>query len=818
MLTDLRYALRSLRRSPGFTLIVVLTLALGIGANATVFSWMEGLVLNPFPMVRQPSRLVSVKVVTNGGPDATMSYPAFASLRAGTRTLDGLTAYQFYQFGVQDHADEGPAESVWGAFADVDYFSVLGVRPVLGRVFVASDSVSGAPAVVVIGNGLWRHRFAGDPAIIGRVIRVNGHDATVIGVAPPSFAGSFAGLEFEFWVPLAAYDQFGDRAGKLKTPYSSWLTVFGRLRSGVTVAQARADLDVAGRQVAREYPDARVVGATAEPFDGGIARQMLAPTFTALLGVTALVLLIVCANVANLLLARAASRRREMGVRAALGASRRLLARQLLVECLALAVPGAILGVLFATWGRSALAALVPIAGFPLALDTPLDLRVLTFVAGVTIAAVLLCGLAPALRASRPDLAPVLKSGTPGSGVSRSRLRSAFVVAQVTLSLVTVVAAALFVRTLRALDRVDPGFRDPAHVLIVSSNFGFVGIHDAATIRTTVDRLVERTAAIPGVMSVAVSDDHVPMGLGGGDTWNVAVPGYTPRRSEVMSVGVSFVSPDYFTVMRIPIVRGRAIAATDPFAGSIKAVVVNQTFADHYLPGRDPIGASVTLGLAREPNGVIVGVARNVIRGFDNVSVLGGPAAPAVYLSVASTPAPTIALLVRTAGDPLTLLPSVRRAFADVAPALPVMRPETLDEHAKGAFFLQRVGATVLGALGGVALLLAALGLYGVTAQSVTERTRETGVRIALGATTRQVIASFLREGLRLTAFGLIIGSFVALAVGQLLASQLYGVRGGDPITFISTALLLSIVALLASYVPARRATRVDPVIALRAD
>jgi predicted permease len=818
MLTDLRYAVRSLRRSPGFTLIAVLTLALGIGANTTVFSWMEGLVLNPFPTVREPARLVSVKVVTNSGPNGSMSYPAFAALRAGTRTLEGLTAYQFYQFGLQEHAGDGPAEPVWGAFASVDYFSVLGVHPVLGRAFVASDSVTGAPPIVVIGNGLWRHRFAGDPGVIGRVVRINGHDATVVGVAPPNFAGSFAGLGFELWVPLTTYDQLGDWAGKLKTPYSSWLTTFGRLRSGATVAQARADLDVVGHQVAREYPDAGVTSATAEAFEGGDARQMLAPTFTALLGVTALVLLIVCANLANLLLARAASRRRELGVRAALGAGRGRLARQLLAECLALAVPGAILGVLFAAWGRSALSALIPATGLPLALDTPLDLRVMAFVAGLTIAAVLLFGLAPALRASRPNLAPVLKNGAPGSGLSRSRLRSAFVVAQVALSLVAVVSAALFVRTLHALDQIDPGFHDPAHVLLMSSNFGFAGIHDAIVIRATVARLLERTAAIPGVSSVAVSDDHVPMGLGGGDNWSVSVPGYTPRKGENMTIGASFVTPDYFDVMRIPLLRGRAITASDPSSGAARAIVVNESFADHYLAGREPIGASVSLGLAREPNAVVVGVARNVVRGFDNVSVLAGPAAPAVYTSYSSTPVPTITLLVRTSGDPYAVLPSVRRTIAEVAPGLPVMSPETLEEHAKGAFFLQRVGATVLGALGGVALLLAALGLYGVTAYSVTERTHEVGVRVALGATAHQVIAAFLREGLRLAAFGLVLGALGALGAGQLLASQLYGARARDPLILIGTAGLLAAVAAFASYIPARRASNVDPMTALRTD
>lgn len=817
MLTDLRYAFRALRRNPGFTTIAVLTLALGIGANATVFSWMEGLVLNPFPSVREPSRLVSVKLMTKNGPGSSMSYPAFAALRAGAHTLDGLTAYQFYQFGLQDPVADGPAQPVWGVFASENYFSVLGVRPVLGRAFVASDTISGAPPVAVLGNALWRHRFASDPAIIGRVVRLNGHDVTVVGVSPPGFAGSFAGFNFELWVPLSTYDELGDYKGKLATPYSWWLTAFGRLKPGVSVAQARADLDVVGRQLAHEYPGMGAVSATAQPFDGGGARAMLAPTFTALLGVTGLVLLIVCATLANLLLARAATRRRELGVRGALGAGRRRLARQLLVECLVLALPGAVLGVLLAAWGRSALGVLIPASGLPLALDTPIDTRVLAFVVVVTITAVLLFGLAPAIRASRPDLATVLKNGTPGSGLSRSRMRGAFVVAQVALSLVAVVSAALFVRTLRALDKIDPGFRDPSHVLLVSTDFGFAGIRDASVMRTTVDRLVERTVGVPGVSSVAVAD-HVPMGLGGGDNWSVSVPGYTPRKDENMSVGITYVTPDYFEVMRIPVLQGRAMAASDPASEATRAIVVNETFANHFLAGRNPIGASVSLGLAKKPNAVIVGVARNVVRGFNDVATLAAPAEPAIYAAYAGAPVAAITLHVRASGDPLTVLPGVRRAVAEVAPSLPIMSPVTLDEYAKGAFFLQRVGATVLGALGGVALLLAALGLYGVTAHSVTERTRETGVRIALGATARQVITSFLREGARLALIGVSIGAVIALLVGQLLASQLYGVHPRDPTTLGTTALLLAFVALLASYIPARRATRVDPIIALRTD
>jgi predicted permease len=819
MLTDLRYAIRSLRRSPGFTIVAIMTLGLGIGANTTVFSWMEGLVLQPLPLVRDPSRLVSVSFVSHGEPNGMMSYPAFSALAERTRTVDGFAAFAVRLFGLQDRNAVDAAAPVGGAYTSVNYFRTLGVGPVLGRTFEPADTLASAEPVVVLGHALWRQRFGQDAGVIGRTVRVNGLSATIIGVAPPGFLGAEAGYDLQLWAPLSSYDRLGDREGELRTVYSRWLTVFGRLHTGASLQAARAELDVVGRRLVREHPELEL-GATsagALPFSAGDAPRILRPLFTALLGVTIVLLLIVCANVANLMLARSASRRRELGVRAALGASRGRLARHLLAECIALAIPGALLGVAFASWGRDALHALVPQSGTPLAVDTPLDLQVLGFAMALTVVAIIIFGLAPALRASRSDFGVVLKGGTPGSGVSRSRLRSALVVAQIALSLTAVVSAALFVRTLRALEQIDRGFRDPSHVLLVSTDFGFTGVRDTATIRTTVERLIERTGAIPGVATAGVAT-HVPMGLFGGNNVSFSVPGYTAGRDEHPSAWVNYVSPNYFDVMRIAVVRGRALSATDAATGARQAIVVNETFANRYLAGRDPVGAPIALGIGEQPNAIVVGVARNVVRGFDGIRALTGAAQPAYYASFAAAPAKAFTLHLRTTGDPLALVPAVRRTFADVAPGLPLLRPETLAEHATGAFFLQRIGAMVLGALGGVVVLLAALGLYGVTAHAVTERTREAGVRVALGATSRQVMQTFLAESLRLAGIGLAIGALGALAIGGLLASQLYGVGGRDPLTLVGTALLLALVAAVATYLPARRATRVDPVIALRSE
>jgi len=817
MLSDLRYAIRSLRRSPGFTLVAVLTLALGIGANTTVFSWMEGLVLDPFPVVREPDRLVAITLVGQGTESDVMSYPMFAELATQARTVEAITAFRDQQFGLQEPGSSERAAPVWGGFASTDYFTVLGVRPILGRSFHPSDSSRGAEPVVVIGHALWRRRFGGDPGVVGRVVGLNGRSATIIGVAPPNFAGALGGLGFELWAPLTSYDQLGEGPGALTSPYSRWLTVFGRLRPGASLAEARAELTLVGRRIAAERPEMGAESIAAQPYRGGYAPRILTPMFSALLGVTALVLLIVCTNLANLMLGRAAGRRRELGVRAALGATRGRLVRQLLIESVALAAPGALLGIALASWGRSALAVLLPAVNSPIAIHAPLDVRVLAFVIVLTVAAILLFGLVPAIRASRPDVLPALKSGSRGGGVSRSRLRGAFVVVQIALSLVAVVSAALFVRTLQSLERIDPGFRDPANVLLVSTDFGFAGMRDTAAMRTTVERLLERAGSIPGVASAAIAT-QVPMGFSGGDNWGVSVPGYESAANEHPSAWATKVTPEYFRLMRIPIVRGRAIAATDPTTGPGATVVINETFATRYFAGRDPVGQAISLGASSVPNATIVGVAHNVVRGFDGVAALAGPAAPALYIAYAGAPVAGVTLHLRTAGDPLALVPAVRRALADVAPALPMERPVTLAEHANGAFFLQRVSATVLGLLGGIVLVLAALGLYGVTSYSVTERTHEVGVRMALGATTSQVVATFVRRGLRLTILGLAAGAVVALGAGRLLASQLYGIRSYDPVALLGTGVVLALVALTASYLPARRAAHVDPNIALRAE
>ncbi len=811
---DARIAFRGLRRTPGFAAVAILTLAFGIGANATVYSWLDGLVMHPFPAVQEPDRLVSIVTLTPEAPRKTASYPEYVAWREQATTIQGLAAYQMYQFGLQDAAATSAAEPIWGVFASGNYFQTLGVRTTLGRAFVPDDSLPGATPVVVISHGLWRQHFAGDSAVVGRRVRLNGRDVEIVGVAPPNFTGSFAGLGFDAWVPLTAYPQLGDFAEKLRATGSYWLTVFGRLAPAVSIEQARAEVAAIGKRLSPDKPlDQRTSGLGLVAFEGGNARAILRPLFVAMLAITTLVLLIVCANLANLLLSRATARQHEMGVRMALGAGRARLVRQLLVESAVLAFPGALLGLAFAWWGRGALSALVPTTALPLDLETRLDARVVAFVIVVTMAATLLLGIAPALRLSSRSLSASLRSGARGVSHARPRLRGIFVVVQVALSLVALASAALFMRTLTALRHVDPGFRGPEHVLLVPTDFGFAGTRDPRSMRASVDRIIDRVKTLPGVTAAAFGD-WVPMGVESPDTWTTTVPGHVPQPGESNSVSANHVTPEYFAAMGVPLLRGRAFRDADRSDSSM-VVIVNEAFVRQFFDGREALGQAINVGMAAKPNATIVGVVKD---GVYDTNRMRDPTPTFMYVPYAQASPRAVTLHVRTAGDPATVVAAVRREIADVAPALPVLAPGTLDERVRTAFFLQRIGSAVLGALGAVALVLSALGLYGVVAYAVAQRIREVGIRMALGARSGQVISVFVEYGLKLTFLGVALGMVGALWAGRLLSNQLYGVSPGDPVTMGGVAAILALTAVLATWIPARRAARVDPIVAMRTE
>jgi putative ABC transport system permease protein len=804
MMGDLRYALRMLRKTPGLTLVAVLSLALGIGANTTIFSWMDGLVLHPLPLVKDPGRLVFLKTLRPGGAEWSASYPDFLDWRAQARSVSDLSVAGMDQFGVKT---SGQAERAWGVYASADYFNLLGVHPLMGRLFRPDEaSMPGSAPVAVIGYDFWQRKFAGDANVVGRHLTLNSHDFTVVGVLPPKFGGTIVGLAFDVWVPITMEPLLSARGSSLDQRGRHWLNAIARLKPGVTVAEARADIALVQRRLAATYDDDRSTTALVAPLASAGLQAWLRPLFIALLGITGVVLLVACANVANLLLARATARQKEIAVRLALGAGRWQLVRQLLIESALLAGLGGAVGLFIALWGQELFAAFVPPAPFPIELQFGVNGRVVGFAIVATGLAALLFGSAPAFRASRPDLVPALKDDTGQRGVSRSRLRSTLVVAQLALSVVALVAAGLFLRSLGRSKAVDRGFGDPRHVLVVSTDL-FAAAYDRATGTAFVNRLLDRVSGMPGVRSASVSM-FVPLGFSDQDYGGVTVEAYQPRRDEDMSLRYTAVGPDYFATMETPIVRGRPIAAADRDS-ALQVAVVNETFARHFWPGLDPIGRRLSM---RDGEWItVVGVAKD-----GKYDALDEAPLPFIFRPFAQFYVTQPNLIVRTAGDPKALIEPIKRAFASLDPNAPFLDPRTLEEHIGPSVFIQRTGATLLGGFGALALLMAAIGIYGVMAYVVSQRTREMGIRVALGAGRREIVGLVLGQATGLVGAGLAIGAAAAFGVGVLLQSQLFGIKAYDVPTFAAILLMLAAVALLACWIPARRAARVDPVVALK--
>ena len=801
LLQDLRFGLRALRKRPGLTLIAVVSLGLGIGANTTVYTWMNTFVLRPLPAVPGFNRIVAVN--THGPGDATwsLSYPSLHDWREQSRSID-IAASALRQLGLR--GEGGTVERTWTAMASGNYFDVLGVRPALGRIFTLRDEEERAP-VVVLGYAYWRRRFAGDSTIIGRHLEFNGHDLTVIGVAAPRFGGTIIGLQLDAFVPVTLVPMLTGLTG-LDVRQDQFMDGVGRIRSGWTLAQARQELDAVAKRIAvATGDDDSRNGAFVKPLADQGAASFLKPVLIALLGVTGLVLLIACANVANLLLARALARRREIGIRLALGAGRWRLVRQLLTESLALGLLAGGVGVLVAFWSRDMLASLLPPAPFPISLEFIVDGRVLLFTLGVTLAAAMVFGLFPALQASNPSLVLTLRNEIGGGPSHRSRLQSALVVSQVALSLVSLVCAGLFLRSLQASQHADVGFTGADHVLLVSTDLHLAGVPDSQRVAVAT-QLLERLRAVPGVEAASLAMSS-PLGFGGSSSVGVAPEGYVPRRNENLSIEYLAVGSDYFRAMGIPVMRGRGVERGD-VAEALDAAVVNERFAQRFWPGQDPIGRRF------RRNGVwrtVVGVAKQ-----GKYHLLTEDAESMIYVPLAQEARSDFDVVVRTAGDPRALTGALHQAFKDVNADLPFLDVRTMAEHMEAAMFVQTLGATMLVGFGAMALLLSAIGIFGVLSYHVGQRTREIGVRVALGAGRREVVGMVVGRAIRLVALGLVIGLALALGAGQLLRSQLIGVGPRDPLTYVGIALLLALVGLGAAWLPARRAARVDPMVALR--
>ncbi|HEY9427799.1 MAG TPA: ABC transporter permease, partial [Gemmatimonadaceae bacterium] len=745
------------------------------------------------------------------------SYADYLDFREGAAGLSGLTAFAPSPL---NFSTGGAASRVWGEEVSGNYFTVLGVAPALGRTFIpGAERTRAAEPVAVLSYALWQRAFGADSGVVGREVRVNGYPFTVIGVAPEHFRGSIRGVQADIWVPYAARGLLspertaGDAATDLQRG-DRGMFVIGRLSPGATLASAQAGLDEIARRLHDAYPqnwsdvhgESRVVTLVPER-DSRVLPQLRGAVFGffgLLMTVVALMLLICCANVANLLLVRSAGRRREVSVRLALGAGRARLVRQLLTETAVIAILGGVVGLLIAKWATGLLMAFQPPLPVPVALDIALDGRVLAFTALVSALTGFIAGAAPAVGAARLDLVSALKGTTSDNGPRHRRpaLRNVLVVSQVAICVVLLTMAGLLLRSLRAAQNADLGF-DPGGVAIFSTELGNQG-YDEARGRAFYDDLLRRVAALPSVRAVSLAE-RTPLALDYSRR-GVGVEGYEPAQGEDMEFGANIVGPGYLGLMHIPLERGRDFAESDR-AGSLPVAIVNQSFARRFWPGEDPIGKRIRIGdSVRE----VVGIAHD-----SRTRSLDESPAPYFYLPFLQFYQPNMTLEVRTAGNPAAIIPTVRREIAALDRDLPV-QSGTMEDALGLSLLPQRAGATLLGIFSVLGLVLASIGLYGVVAYAVAQRTRDLGIRVALGAGSRDIYRAVLGHGVKLTSLGLVIGIVAALLLARLAQGVLFGVSSTDPVTLGSVAAILAAVALLASFIPARRATRVDPMVALK--
>ena len=806
---DIRYGARALLRTPGFTLIAVAVLALGIGANATVFSLANAFFLRPLPVSDSET---FVRVYSNRFSNTR--YRTYAELRDRNATLSELAAFQFRSFGLRVDTEN---EHTFGEIVTGNYFSTIGVATGRGRLLVPSDDVAGAPPVTVLSHAFWMRRFGGDAAAVGRTIALNGQPFTIVGVAPPGFTGILAPLAGSLWVPLASDAVLRPGPDLAARMARDSFHLAGRLKPGVDRARAQVDLDTIGRQVraAEGSPDRERVAVTV------YGSTMLHPemsgavtVFTGvLLAVVALVLLIVCVNVANLVLARAAGRDREVAVRQSLGAGRGRLIRQLLTENLILSIGGATVGLLLAYWSTRLVMAMPLPAPVPLALDLSLDLRVVGFTAGVAVLATLAFGLAPALTASRVDLVRALK-GVGADTPRHGRMRSAFLIGQVAMSVLLLVVAGLAIRSVRSAQAIDIGF-DAAGVIA-----GSVDLETRGYTPERADRflraLVERLEASPGVVA-ASAVAIVPLSLSNTTTRKLRDGDTPPAAGQALvtpMIYVNSVGPGHFKTLKIPLLRGRDFSSIDT-AGAPNVAIVNETMAKQFWPGKDAVGQRLLpleAGAAPADTLVVVGVVRD-----SKYVTIGEEPRTFMYRPLAQVHTPQVTLLVRGAGGAADTIATVKRELRALDGGLALFNTAPLDESIAISLIPVRVAGALLGTLGLFALVLAALGVYGVLSFLVRARTREIGVRVAIGATPRAVVVMVVRQAMVWTLTGMAIGVALAAVTARLLGSVLYGVSAADPVTFGAVIVMLGLVAGLAAVVPAVRASRLDPLAALRA-
>jgi predicted permease len=828
LMQDLRYGLRMMARNPAFTAVAVITLAIGIGTTATVFSWIDAVLVRPLPGVADPGRLVALESVTSDREIVPNSYPDYRDFRDHLKLFDGIavTRPSAFSVGQDDHA-----ERVWGELVSGNFFAVLGVAPQQGRVFLPSEygDKPGAFPIAVISDRYWHSHFHADPGIAGKTIRVNQHELTIVGVAPPAFQGSMPATAFDLWVPYveqSTLNGVSERMALLNRQNRNMLGI-ARLTPGVTVDQAQHELAALADRMSVANADvsqgmsAAIMPLSKSPYG---PQAMLAAPLKVLMGISALVLLIVCANVANLLLAKAASREKEFTTRLALGAARGRLVRQVLTESLMLALAGGLAGIALTTWMNRSLKYLLPPGHLTLALDLRWNGQVLLFVLALCALTALLAGAAPVLHLRHLNLNQRLNEGGRGGsgGAHSNRLRSLLVVSEVSLALIALIGAGLFAKGFRATSQIKPGF-DSDHVLVSQFYLATSG-YSLEQREAFCRRLQEKMEATPGVLGAAYSDG-IPLGFEPSWWEDLKVEGYTPTPGENMKIFRNVISPGYLDVMRIPIVEGRNFTEhdnEDPTSPNV--MIVNQEFVRRFFAGRIPIG--------RKIHGwgewfTVVGIAQD-----SKYHYLGESPLPYTYFPFRQVYRTDmqLAFYVRTQGDPESILATLRQRVREIDPNVPVFDAAPLREMIGASLYPQKVAATLLAIMGSLAVLFAAVGMYSVMAYSVVQRTREIGIRIALGAKPADILALVVRQGLALASIGLMVGACLALGLSRILAGvsftgsamgasgKLLAGSATDPLIYLASAGFLCAVAALAAYIPARWAARVEPMIALRSE